>query len=66
MEALDRTRVDEVMSVDVVACSPEAPLGELARRMVADEMHRVVVLDDDRKVLGIVSAFDFVRLAADG
>lgn len=64
MEALDRTRVEEVMSTDVVSCSPETPLADIARHMVDGEVHRVIVLEDGR-VAGIVSAFDFVRAFAE-
>lgn len=66
MEALDRTVVADVMSPEVVACVGDTPLPDVARQLITEEVHRVIVLSaDDREVVGIVSAFDFVRFTAE-
>jgi CBS domain-containing protein len=41
------------------------PLVEAARRMVDERVHRVVVVNDDQRPLGVLSAMDFVTLFAE-
>lgn len=52
--------VTDIMSPDVVGCAPDTPLTEVCKTMVEGRVHRVVVLEDD-KVIGLVSATDLVR-----
>jgi CBS domain-containing protein len=51
----------DVMTPVVWSCRPEAPLDEVGDIMVQRRIHRVLVCDAGRKVLGIVSALDLVR-----
>ncbi|MCE9581992.1 MAG: CBS domain-containing protein [Planctomycetes bacterium] len=53
--------VKELMTAGVVHCGPDAPVAELCEIMVSKRIHRIVVLDADRKVLGLISATDLVR-----
>ena len=39
---------------------------DIARLMVEEEIHRVIVVDRTQHLLGSVSAFDIVQLVADG
>jgi len=64
-ERMERLRVRDVMVGDVIAVAPDAPLREAARLMVEHRVHRVLVLDGGR-LAGLLSAFDLVRLVADG
>jgi CBS domain-containing protein len=59
-------RVGEVMSRPAVTVELSTPLVEAARRMVTERVHRVVVVDDDHRPIGVLSAMNFVNLLADG
>lgn len=63
-ERLADISVLDVMSRDVVSVADDAPLNQIAKTMVANEVHRVVVLDANRCLQGIITAFDFVKQAA--
>ena len=52
--------VADMMSTDVVAVSPEAPLHEVAALMTEKKIHRILVLED-KKLVGIVSSSDIVK-----
>ena len=56
--------VGELMTRELVSVGPETSVREVAQTMVERDVHRIVVLDDRQYLLGIISAFDFVRLAA--
>lgn len=58
-------RVGEVMSVPPVTIESSAPLTEAARVMHGRRLHRLVVVDGDAHPTGVLSAMDFVALAAD-
>jgi CBS domain-containing protein len=62
---MERLRVRDAMTLTVECVDADAPLREVAERMVARRIHRVVVTEGDR-LAGIVSALDLVRLVADG
>jgi CBS domain-containing protein len=59
-------RVGEVMSRPPVTVGLSTPLAEAARLMVSERVHRVVVVDDQQRPLGVLSAMDFVTLFAEG
>ncbi|HVJ91503.1 MAG TPA: CBS domain-containing protein [Labilithrix sp.] len=52
-------RADELMSTPVVTASPDEPLDDAARRLVAARVHRMVVTEGDR-VVGILSTRDIL------
>lgn len=56
--------VEEAMTVDLVSVHRDCSARDVARAMQENEIHRVVVLDDDRHLCGVISAFDFVRAIA--
>ena len=58
-------RVGEVMSRPPVTVLLTTSLVEAARRMVGERVHRVVVVNDDQRPLGVLSAMDFVTLFAE-
>ena len=58
-------RIGEVMSRPPVTV-PLTPLVEAARLMVGERVHRVVVVDDHQRPLGVLAAMDFVTLFAEG
>lgn len=63
---LSKRRVEEVMTPDVVAIGPESSLAQAAREMVRSRVHRLAVLDDEKRLLGIVSTMDVLDAFAAG
>ena len=57
--------VGQVMSTEVLTIGEEAPLKEAATVMVKAGVSGLPVVDDDRKVVGIVTEADFVAAEAD-
>lgn len=55
----------DIMHAQVIAVNPDTPVEELASRML-DGTRRVLVLDADHRLLGIVTRADIVRMYATG
>jgi CBS domain-containing protein len=66
LEGLNDVRVSDVMTRDLVWVHRNTPLKDVARRLVDERVHRVLVMDEDRRLFGILSAIDFVRVVAEG
>lgn len=64
MDEYGSTPVTEIMTGDVVSVPPTATLSEVAKLMVKRNVHRVLVLDTTKHLLGLASAFDLVRVLA--
>ncbi len=62
---VERLRVRDCMSGNVVSVPPDMPVREVAARMVAEEIHRVFVVEG-KKLLGVISTFDLARAIATG
>ena len=62
-EILGRDTVGNWMTTEVKFVSPEATAEEVCRRMLDESVHRILVMKD-RKLLGIITTFDIVRLVA--
>jgi CBS domain-containing protein len=58
-------RVGEVMSRPPVTVPMTSGLADAARLMVAEQIHRLVVVDAHQVPRGVLSAFDFVSLVAE-
>lgn len=58
------TRLYEIANPKVVTVDASELINEAARKMLQEEVHHLVVLDGD-SLAGVLSAFDFVRLAAE-
>jgi CBS domain-containing protein len=54
-------KVGEICARDVVTCSAETPAPEVADLMVRHKVHLVPVVDDERRVLGVVARLDIIR-----
>lgn len=63
-DRLDAHTAGDVMTRHVEALSGDADLATAARRMLRARVHRLLVTDQDR-LIGVVSASDFVRAVAD-
>jgi CBS domain-containing protein len=66
LEGLDDVAVSDVMARDLVWVHRNTPLKDVARRLIDERVHRVLVMDEDSRLYGILSAFDFVRVVAEG
>ena len=58
--------VGDLMNPDVLALYRDDPALAAALGMVARNIHRVVVLDGDQKMCGIVTSMDIVKAVAAG
>jgi CBS domain-containing protein len=59
-------RVGELMTSPAVTVEQTARLGEAARLMRDNRIHRLVAVDEHGRTVGVLSASDFVALIADG
>lgn len=53
--------VDDVMSVDPVTAKAEEKLATVAHRMAEERVHRVIVVDLQRRPVGIATTLDLLR-----
>lgn len=65
IDELPEMDVSEVMTQDVVSVGPETPIQDVAQTMVEQKIHRILVLDDRKQILGLISALDLVQLVAE-
>ncbi len=63
---MDRRKVEELMSNTVAAVGPETSLTETAQTMLRHRVHRLPVLDEQQRVLGIISTMDILSAFVDG
>jgi CBS domain-containing protein len=52
------TRVGDVMSTEVVFCRPDDPVIEAITAMATHQVRRIPVVDDEDKIIGIISQGD--------
>ena len=57
-----QAKVSEVMSPVTHVIRPDETAGYAASRMMELGVHRLIVIDEERRVVGIVSAMDLLRL----
>ncbi len=53
-----KTSVDEIMSKDVFSCSVDGTIEEACQMMEDEQVRRLVVLDDNDEIAGVVSLAD--------
>jgi CBS domain-containing protein len=58
----ETTRAADIMSPEVISCSPEDPLGVAERLMTEYRKSRIVCVDDDLRPLGMISLSDIARV----
>jgi CBS-domain-containing membrane protein len=63
-EQLPADEVGEYMTPDPVTVLPGTSIGELARQMTDAHIHRVIVVDAERRPVGIVSSTDILAALA--
>lgn len=62
--SLDRIGVQDTMAKDVTVCRPNEDLGAAEERMRSRQVRRLPVVDEQRRLLGILSLNDLAREAA--
>lgn len=62
--ALPVALVRDVMTTDPVTADPATPVADLAGIMLDRGVHRLVVVDDDHRPVGVVSASDLLQVLA--
>ena len=63
-EAILDHPISDLMSPNVITVNPGATIGELSDKLVTHQIHRVIVVQDNR-VVGIVSVTDILRTLRD-
>ena len=66
MEKLPNDEVRQFMTPDPVTVKPETSIRTLARMMIDAHIHRVIVVDNERRPIGIVSSTDLLATLAQG
>lgn len=64
VDALPTNEVRDYMSRDLVTVEPSLPVADVARRMLDAHIHRMVVLDEERRPIGIVTSTDILAAVA--
>jgi CBS domain-containing protein len=64
--ALHELRVDGAMAHGIVSCRMQDPVTIAETKMEEHQLHRLPVLDEGGRLVGIVSLADIVRSASDG
>jgi CBS domain-containing protein len=60
----DSVPVSDVMTSNPLTVLPTQPIANVARLMTSRGIHRVFVVDEEKRLQGVISAFDFVQLVA--
>jgi ubiquinone/menaquinone biosynthesis C-methylase UbiE len=61
VETYDLTLVKDVMTPGIISVSPSTILNRVMADMVGFKVHRLFVVDDQRTLVGVVSALDVLR-----
>lgn len=64
-DTLIRRTVHDLMTPVVVSCSPDDTLADVCQTMAWKHVHRIVVVDEAGKPVGLISALDAVQQFAD-
>jgi CBS-domain-containing membrane protein len=56
-----RQQVRDLMTVGVATCPPDAPLPDIARLLLDQQLEAIVVLNEEGHALGVVSQDDLVQ-----
>ena len=59
-------KAKDVMSEDVITISPDATLSDAIELLIAKEISGMPVIDDNEKMIGIISEKDILNFAFSG
>ena len=60
------TRVRELMTSDPLCCTPDTDVRDLEQMMADRQVRRILIVDESRAIVGIVSQADLARAAERG
>ncbi len=60
-EDLSQIAASEVMTPEPITVTEDTPVAEAAEKMLQSRIHRLVVVDEKERLLGILSTTDIVR-----
>ena len=66
LQEFGHVRVNEVMTTDLIWVERDVAVEEVARRMLSEGVHRILVMDKQARLYGLLSAIDIVRYVAEG
>jgi CBS domain-containing protein len=58
-----KTKVKEIMTSPIIGVDPEQTIFECAREMSEHQIHHLPVIDNNKNIVGMVSATDFLVVA---
>jgi len=61
VEAVDRTRVRDIMTPAVFSVRLDTPAAKVVEQMMALMVHRLYVVEEDGTLVGVISALDLLR-----
>jgi CBS domain-containing protein len=61
VQAVDRTRVRDIMTPTVLCVTPETPAGQVVRQLLKLNVHRLFVVDETGILVGVISTVDVLR-----
>jgi CBS domain-containing protein len=61
----EQTKVEDVMSRDLVTIDPEQDLDEALRLMAQHQVRRIPVVEEDGRLVGVVAQADVARMGHD-
>ena len=56
----DLGSIADIMTPEPVVALRITPLAELARKMVTERVHRVIIVDDRKRAVGVVTTLDLL------
>ena len=59
---MSQKTVGDLMHKGIIACSPETPMDEVVRIVGDTSVHAIVVMDNDKQAIGMVTHTDIIRL----
>jgi len=62
LEKIKNTKVEDIMTRDVITVSPEGSIEDLIDLIIKNRINPVPVLDEQKKLVGIVSRADLVKI----
>ncbi len=65
-DMLGEDEVTTAMSASPITARHNDPLAHVAQLMLSNQIHHIPIVDDGKRLVGMVSSIDFVRLAIDG
>jgi CBS domain-containing protein len=62
---MEGRRIEDMMIRKWIGVRPDVSLRDVAKCMVEDRIHRLLVVEDEDRLLGIITSTDLVRLIAE-